>query len=317
MLSHKPWLDPTMLGEAKILVEVELDKPFAQKIAAWDNQENYAMIDVEYSWLPSKCEKCGHLGHKAKRCLSISQQKAPAKDQGAVVVNVSASPPIVDAPSLKEIPITHSMDDQVPPTNVINTISKEAVVSATNIVISKVGSSVKSVANEDGLVGSSVQDASTEVEFTPDPSATMFSSSTPTIDMFSSLATVTVLENMCNSPSIICINDSIETLHLEPPQNLSSTSVPKEVSTGTRDDSGNVEPDLGSNKFASLINVDDEEDTLESENELESMDYLTPSGKRILRERPVKPTTKAREMQSQHSSRGRGNRGRGNRGRRG
>lgn len=29
MFSHKPWLDPTMLGEAKVLVELELDKPFS------------------------------------------------------------------------------------------------------------------------------------------------------------------------------------------------------------------------------------------------------------------------------------------------
>ncbi|KAF8112001.1 hypothetical protein N665_0069s0028 [Sinapis alba] len=76
MLSHKPWLDPTMIGEAKIMVEVELDKPFPQKIAAWDKQGNYSMVDVEYSWLPSKCEKCGQLGHKAKRCLSLQKTTA-------------------------------------------------------------------------------------------------------------------------------------------------------------------------------------------------------------------------------------------------
>lgn len=47
----------------------------------------------------------------------------------------------------------------------------------------------------------------------------------------------------------------------------------------------------------------------------EPMDYLTPSEKRILREKPVKPSTKAKEMHWQHTSRGRGSRGRGNRGR--
>ncbi|CAN6904634.1 unnamed protein product, partial [Brassica oleracea] len=33
MLTHKPRLDPTNMGEAKILVEVELDKPFPKLIA--------------------------------------------------------------------------------------------------------------------------------------------------------------------------------------------------------------------------------------------------------------------------------------------
>lgn len=31
MLSYKPWLDPTMIGEAKVMVAVELDKPFPPK----------------------------------------------------------------------------------------------------------------------------------------------------------------------------------------------------------------------------------------------------------------------------------------------
>ncbi|KAF3576313.1 hypothetical protein DY000_02030120 [Brassica cretica] len=55
MLSHKPWLDPTRLGEAKVMVEVELDKPFPHKIAAWDKQGNFSLVDVEYSWLPTTC----------------------------------------------------------------------------------------------------------------------------------------------------------------------------------------------------------------------------------------------------------------------
>lgn len=34
MLSSKPWLDPTQMGEAKILVEVKLDKPsYSSKIS--------------------------------------------------------------------------------------------------------------------------------------------------------------------------------------------------------------------------------------------------------------------------------------------
>ncbi|CAD5334136.1 unnamed protein product [Arabidopsis thaliana] len=73
---------------------------------------------------------------------------------------------------------------------------------------------------------------------------------------------------------------------------------------------------LGTNQFASLVSSDEEDDLSNSDNEFDSMDLMTPSGKRILRERPVKPSTKAKEMHGQTTSRGRG-RGRGKRGGRG
>ena len=95
MLSYKTWLDPTMIGEAKIMVEVELDKPFPQKVAAWDKQGNFSLVDVEYSWLPTSCERCGQIGHKSKRCLSISGLKAatPATERkDSVVAHVFESP---------------------------------------------------------------------------------------------------------------------------------------------------------------------------------------------------------------------------------
>lgn len=46
-------------------------------------------------------------------------------------------------------------------------------------------------------------------------------------------------------------------------------------------------------------------------------DLMTPSGQRLLRDRPVKPTLKAIEMQASSMARGRGNQGRGNKGGRG
>ncbi|CDY24429.1 BnaCnng04960D [Brassica napus] len=293
MLSHKPWLDPTMLGEAKVLVEIELDKPFPQKVAAWDKQGNYSMIDVEYTWLPSKCEKCGHLGHKAKRCLSTSQQTTPAKDHVLVVVDVSASPTSVGASSPKVNAISHPSMDQVKAADEPSSCQ----------------------------VDSFVKSAAVEVDFSPVVSGfnTTIVSSSPTIDM-SSLASITLLENMCTSPSIICINDTIETPTQEPAQHHSATTTSPEIYTSTSNGACLDEPDLGSNKFASLLNVEeDEEDILEFDNDSEPMDYMSPFGKRILRERPVKPTTKAKEMHSQSTSRGRGSRGRsrGNRGRRG
>ncbi|XP_013607538.1 PREDICTED: uncharacterized protein LOC106314153 [Brassica oleracea var. oleracea] len=79
MLTHKPRLDPINMGEAKILVEVELDKPFPKLIALDDKQGNIYFVEVEYSWIPSACERCGALGHKEKRCLlpPQSQDYAP------------------------------------------------------------------------------------------------------------------------------------------------------------------------------------------------------------------------------------------------
>ena len=86
MQTHKPRLDPTSLGEAKLLVEVELDKPFPKQIALDDKQGNIFLVDVEYTWIPSVCGRCGHLGHKEKRCLlpavqvKTSMQEGPSKE---------------------------------------------------------------------------------------------------------------------------------------------------------------------------------------------------------------------------------------------
>ncbi|CAA7023226.1 unnamed protein product [Microthlaspi erraticum] len=72
-----------------------------------------------------------------------------------------------------------------------------------------------------------------------------------------------------------------------------------------------IESDLGSNKFASLALPEEEADSSDSDKESDETDFMTPSGKRILRDRPVKPSTKAKEMNWQITARGRGNRGRG------
>ncbi|KAL0704481.1 hypothetical protein Bca4012_070906 [Brassica carinata] len=75
MQTHKPRLDPTCLGEAKLLVEVELDKPFPKQIALDDKQGNIFLVDVEYTWIPSTCGRCGQLGHKEKMCLLPAVQE--------------------------------------------------------------------------------------------------------------------------------------------------------------------------------------------------------------------------------------------------
>lgn len=77
VLTSKLSLDPTQMGEAKILVEVKLHKPFPSKVAIEDESGSITMVDVFYSWLPPKCVNCGQLGHKAIRCLG----KFPPKQQ--------------------------------------------------------------------------------------------------------------------------------------------------------------------------------------------------------------------------------------------
>ncbi|CAN7138788.1 unnamed protein product [Brassica rapa subsp. narinosa] len=73
ILTHKPRLDPTTMGEAKVLVEMELDRDFPKIIALDDKQGSIFLVEVEYTWIPSKCERCGNLGHKEKRCLLTSK----------------------------------------------------------------------------------------------------------------------------------------------------------------------------------------------------------------------------------------------------
>ncbi|KAF3515743.1 hypothetical protein DY000_02061506 [Brassica cretica] len=72
---------------------------------------------------------------------------------------------------------------------------------------------------------------------------------------------------------------------------------------------------LLTNRFSSLSS-DDEDESLVSDEELDPKENLSPAGRVFLRDRPVKPSTKAKEMRSHQVARGRGNRNRG-RGKRG
>ncbi|CAN6841999.1 unnamed protein product [Brassica oleracea] len=96
MLTHKPRLDPTNMGEAKILVEVELDKPFPKHIALDDKQGNIFFVDVEYAWIHSACGRCGALGHKEKRCLLPPKplevqtaKEAPSANEEIPIVDIA------------------------------------------------------------------------------------------------------------------------------------------------------------------------------------------------------------------------------------
>ncbi|ESQ33563.1 hypothetical protein EUTSA_v10009948mg [Eutrema salsugineum] len=91
MLTEKPWLDPTQMGKAKILVEVKLDRPFPKRVALTNESDTITMVDVLCSWLPSVCSGCGQLGHKATRCLLLSAKSSgSASSPYAAEVNVSS-----------------------------------------------------------------------------------------------------------------------------------------------------------------------------------------------------------------------------------
>lgn len=73
ILTHKSRLDPTSMGEAKALVEMELDKDFPKLISLDDKQGNIYLVNIDYTWITSICERCENLGHKTKRCLLPSK----------------------------------------------------------------------------------------------------------------------------------------------------------------------------------------------------------------------------------------------------
>ncbi|KFK24773.1 hypothetical protein AALP_AA8G022800 [Arabis alpina] len=269
MATHKPRLDPILMGEAKILVEVELCKAVPSRIAADDENGFISMVDVEYAWLPSKCERCGQLGHKVKRCLQVDSESHVANGGIEIGSNVSikvvpksanSNSTLVVASGIEESPPTILVDENATPNSIVAT---SAIISAGDLI---------------------------------------------------SLATISVLENIYESPTMVTINDTIDSPILEfaQPLPVTTTTSAQSHSTVQEDNSASLELDFGSNKFASLIALEEEEDL--SDLETDSMELMTPSGKRILRDRPVKPSTKAKEMIWQSVGRGHGNRGRGNRG---
>ncbi|KAL0719693.1 hypothetical protein Bca4012_069017 [Brassica carinata] len=126
-----------------------------------------------------------------------------------------------------------------------------------------------------------------------------------------SLATITELENMFVLPTTICVNEIIDS----PPMEIAPSEIEQTATLVLKESSRIGELDLGANKFVSLVSSDgDDEDQLEQECD-HSVDLMTPYGKRLLRERPVRPSFKATEWQVQSTSRGLGNRGHGSRGR--
>ncbi|VVA98862.1 unnamed protein product [Arabis nemorensis] len=59
MATYKPRRDPSLMGEAKILVELELSKAFPPRIGTVDETWSISMLDVEYAWVATKYGNCG------------------------------------------------------------------------------------------------------------------------------------------------------------------------------------------------------------------------------------------------------------------
>ncbi|CAE5959388.1 unnamed protein product [Arabidopsis arenosa] len=278
MATHKPRLDPILMGEAKILVEVELSKAFPTKIAASDIAGFISMVDVEYAWLPTICSTCGQLGHKDKRCLrEVTVSQVSANTITEVTTEKDAEVGNGSAPSSAPVATFHY-------TTPISASCMKVPITSTYLLQGK-----------ESL--SSDQTTATIVE-------------EHTIS-----ANVSTIEKIPISTTFPPTFVSIES----PLQRTAQSSVTAHApvnATVHRERAKSADHNLGSNQFASLVSSDEEEDLSDSDNESDSMDLMTPSGKRILRERPVKPSTKAKEMHGQTTSRGRG-RGRGKRGGRG
>lgn len=79
------------MGESKLMVEVELDKAFSQKIVVADSKGNTSMVVVEYFWIPTKCERCVQLGHKESRSFLLRQPNANVQPSIEIVKTEAAN----------------------------------------------------------------------------------------------------------------------------------------------------------------------------------------------------------------------------------
>ncbi|CAN7023130.1 unnamed protein product [Brassica oleracea var. botrytis] len=114
------------MGEAKVLVEMELDRDFPKIIALDDKQGNIFLVEVEYTWIPSTCGRCGNLGHKEKRCLltskpeNVLQQQKEQHDRSDIhVVDIDVILEQRDSKTAKSSPTANPMK----PKETCNTLS--------------------------------------------------------------------------------------------------------------------------------------------------------------------------------------------------
>ncbi|XP_010450226.1 PREDICTED: uncharacterized protein LOC104732389 [Camelina sativa] len=267
MATYKPRLDPSLMGEAKILVEVELSKAFPPRIAAADKKGNISMVNVEYAWVPAICGDCGQLGHKDSRCM----QPHVSNENGSKLASKDViTPTIVSISNTNDLvsPTTLQTESLVVPITTITEIQID-----TALLVEAVPIQVTEQSPE-------VAEGHTNVE------AEVVTEAICTVDIVTETAGT---------------HDDA----------LSDREV-RHVMTNNRFNH------LGSS-FSDGESLDSDGESVESddsENVARLMDQMTPAGQRILRERPVQLSLKAKEIQESSIARGRGYRGRGNRGRR-
>ncbi|XP_010416947.1 PREDICTED: uncharacterized protein LOC104702735 [Camelina sativa] len=234
------------------------------------------MVEVEYVWLPTNCKNCGQLGHNEKRCLqSTSGHQADVATIIESSIDKVAELGNVNAPGPIQV-VTNQLTAPIQ----ISSIE----VPITNVSLLHVGEPIATKQASSAIV---------EEHILP--------------------ATVSASENISISKTVPATPLSIES----PIQETAQLSSAISHATFQGGSSKQAEIKLGSNQFSSLGSSEGEEDLSESEldNETEPIDLMTPTDKRILLERPVKPSTVLKETLTR-SGRGRG-RGRGKRGGRG
>ncbi|XP_074305021.1 uncharacterized protein LOC141639953, partial [Silene latifolia] len=75
-------LDKKLLGYAKVMVEVEVDKSYPNKIVFEDENGQEVTVLVEYDWLPITCLKCKGVGHRDIQCRGrVPRRSAPVQNQ--------------------------------------------------------------------------------------------------------------------------------------------------------------------------------------------------------------------------------------------
>ncbi|KAF3506281.1 hypothetical protein F2Q69_00002048 [Brassica cretica] len=239
ILTHKPRLDPTSMGEAKVLVEMELDRDFPKLIALDDKQGNIFFVNVEYTWIPSMCERCGNLGHKAKRCLLPSPTVQVPED------NHSAGEPSSPAQtSIKEIEGLHSTLEIIhasPPTSVPSDTTVDHLAAGNTLIASAPSSLPIQQKNLAATLGP-VNTLSTLVDQQSTPITTLIMESSPSSIINTEarktlvVDPITTSSNACafESPSRFTLLGDVVEVVTEPSSSLSLTRGGREIKLPTK-----------------------------------------------------------------------------------
>ncbi|CAE6128896.1 unnamed protein product [Arabidopsis arenosa] len=67
------------LDVARLLVEVNLQKPLTEQISFANEKGEEILVSVSYPWLPPKCKLCSHWGHLEKDCSTGEKVKIASK----------------------------------------------------------------------------------------------------------------------------------------------------------------------------------------------------------------------------------------------